>query len=449
MSRQPFPPPVGAPAVWNFPTPTVQTLENGLDVWCYELPGQYIVSATLATKAPLSTEPRDREGVALLTSRTLDEGSERHPGDSFADLLESEGAAMGASISHAGSQVMLDVPLSHLPVTLPLLAEAVMAPELAADNVDRHRSLRLGEIEQAAANSAQTATRAFAGLVFPPEHRASRMSGGQAETVAAVTRDDVVAYHRERFTPTDSALILGGALAGQGLALAEAAFGHWQPRLAKAPSASTFERQAPRALLVHRPGAVQADLRLGGQGIDRHDERWAALSVAAYAMGGAFLSRLNRVLREERGYTYGVGLQLSPHRHRGSFAVAGSFRTDVLADAVVEARRLLDVSTAAFTCEEVREAVDYISGVSPLRYATAEAVVDQTALQVLTGLDSDYVDTHLTRIRAVTPESATQAYSEVIDPTQLTMVVVGDADELAPALRAVGIEIEVEVDVDD
>lgn len=443
MSRQPLPPPVGAPADWNFPTPAVETLDNGLEVWSYDLPGQYIVSATLATRAPLSAEPREQEGVALLTSRTLDEGSHQHSGESFADLLESEGAAMGASISHAGTQVMLDVPVSHLPMTLPLLAEAVMTPELSQDNVERHRALRLGEIEQAAANSAHTATRTFAGLVFDAEHRASRMSGGQADTVAAVTQDDVLAFHLERFTPVDSTLILGGALNGQGRALAEAAFGSWTVSAAEPVPAPSPEKQTPRAALVHRPGAVQADLRLGGLGIDRHDSRWAALSVAAYAMGGAFLSRLNKVLREEKGYTYGVGLQLSPHRRRGTFAVAGSFRTDVLAEAVVEARRLLDVSAAGFTDEEVNEAVNYITGVSPLRYATADAVVDQAALQVLTGLDPDYVDRHLNNISAVTPESATAAYAEVIDPNQLTMVVVGDAEKLAPALAQAGIDVEV------
>ena len=73
-----------------------------------------------------------------------------------------------------------------------------------------------------------------------------------------------------------------------------------------------------RALLVDRPGAVQADVRLGGFGIDRLDPRWSAISVASYAMGGAFLSRLNAVLREEKGYTYGVRMNFGPLRTGGS-----------------------------------------------------------------------------------------------------------------------------------
>ena len=74
-------------------------------------------------------------------------------------------------------------------------------------------------------------------------------------------------------------------------------------------------------VLVDRPGAVQADVRLGGFGIDQPDPRWSAISVASYAMGGAFLSRLNAVLREGKGYTYGVRMNFGPLRTSGSFAV--------------------------------------------------------------------------------------------------------------------------------
>ena len=79
---------------------------------------------------------------------------------------------------------------------------------------------------------------------------------------------------------------------------------------------------------------MQAHVRFGSFGIDRLDPRWSAISVASYAMGGAFLSRLNAVLREDKGYTYGVRMNFGPLRTGGSFAVQGSFRTEVLVDAL-------------------------------------------------------------------------------------------------------------------
>ena len=172
--------------------------------------------------------------------------------------------------------------------------------------------------------------------------------------------------------------------------------------------------------------------------MDRTDPRWADLTIAGYAMGGAFLSRLNKVLREERGYTYGVRLGFSPHRSGGSYAVQGSFRTQVLVDAVREARELLDVTTRPFEAAEVADAVAYYVGTSPLRFATADGVADQAASQVLGGLPSDYLDTSLAALREVTPDSATAAYTSVVDAGTASLVVVGAADQLAEPLRALG-----------
>src|SRR4029434_7958100 len=168
------------------------------------------------------------------------------------------------------------------------------------------------------------------------------------------------------------------------------------------------EEQVPaprRTLLVDRPGAVQADVRLRGFGIYRLDPRRSSGSISSVALGGAFLSRLNAVLREEKGYTYGVRMNFGPLRTGGSFAVQGSFRTEVVVEALAITRELIKVDDAAFTSQEVDDAVAFFTGVSPLRYATAEGVADQAATQVLAGLPDDYVDRSLATFRSATPEA--------------------------------------------
>jgi predicted Zn-dependent peptidase len=155
-------------------------------------------------------------------------------------------------------------------------------------------------------------------------------------------------------------------------------------------------------------------------------------------MGGAFLSRLNAVLREEKGYTYGVRMNFAPLRTGGSFAVQGSFRTEVVVDALTITDELIKVEGAPFTSQEVSDAVTFFTGVSPLRYATAEGVADQAATQILAGLPDDYVDRSLALLRSVTPEAATEAYHSIVRPDELTLVVVGDAERLAEPLRAAG-----------
>lgn len=436
-------PGIAPPRDWWFPVPQRARLSNGIDVLVFDLPGQHVIAGHLIFDCPLNAEDRALEGVATICARTLDEGTRTHGGEEFAELLETEGAGFGIDVSLSGVQALLDVPASRLEAAFALFAEAVQEPALADDDVQRHVQLRLAEIEQAQANSAQTAAIAFRRAVFAEELRAARMSGGEPETVAAVTPEAVRAFHADHFGPAGTTLVLAGEFATDPLALAERYLGGWRND-DQVPVRHEAARPAPKsALLIDRPGAVQADLRLGSFAPDRNDPRWADLTVAGYAMGGAFLSRLNAVLREEKGYTYGVRLNFSPLRSGGSYAVQGSFRTEVLVDAVREARRLLDVESAPFTQPEVDAAVSFFIGLSPLRYATADGVADQAATQVLADLPDDYVDVSLAGLRAVTPDSATSAYASIVDLDELSLVVVGHAADLADGLRESVADLEV------
>jgi predicted Zn-dependent peptidase len=413
-------------------------LSNGIELMIFDLPGQHVISAHLVLDLPLNAEPRDIEGVATICARTLDEGTLHHNGEEFAELLETEGAGFGVDLSLSGAQIILDVPASHLDRALQLFAEAVTEPSLADRDINRHVQLRLAEIEQAQANPAQAASIAFRAAVFEESKRAARMNGGEPETVGQVTPEAVSAFHRDHFGPTGATLILAGDLIDDPIAVAERSLGSWNNDDQRRVMIEDPTPAARRAVLIDRPGAVQADLRLGGFGIDRLDPRWSEISVASYAMGGAFLSRLNAVLREEKGYTYGVRMNFGPLRRGGSYAIQGSFRTEVIVDALAITQELIKVDDVPFTSQEVSDAVAFFTGVSPLRYATAEGVADQAATQILAGLPDDYVDRSLALLRSVTPESATEAYRSIVDPADLTLVVAGDAERLTDPIRALG-----------
>ncbi len=385
-------PPVGPPGSWSFPTARRSRLSNGIDLLVFPLPGQQVIATHLVLDLPLNAEERTREGVATICARVLDEGTLVHNGEEFPELLETEGAGFGVEVSLAGLQTVLDVPTSHLDRALELFAEAVTQPALADGDTERHVQLRLAEIEQAQANPAQAATLAFRETVFNPDSRASRMNGGNPGTVAGLTPDDVRAFHRERFGPAGATVIMAGDFTSDPQALAEKYFGSWHNPGQQAAPYVVPTAGPRRVIVIDRPGAVQADVRFGGFGIDRLDPRWSAVSVASYAVGGAFLSRLNAVLREDKGYTYGVRMSFGPLRGAGSFAVQGSFRTDVVVDALSLTRDLIDLEGAPITGAEVADAVNYFTGVSPLRYATADGVADQAATQVLAGLPDDYID---------------------------------------------------------
>lgn len=437
-------PPLLPPGPWAYPMPTEHRLGNGLRVLVHRVPRQQVISANLVLDIPLSAEDPAIEGVATVCARTLDEGTQAYPGDRFAEVLETEGAVFSVNHGYAGLQAMLDVPTTRFAPALELLAEVVRRPELGDTDSQRHVALRLAEIDQIRANSAQLASWAFRRRVFDAASRVQRLAAGETEGLGRITPADVREFHRRHYGPAGAALVLAGDFGTDDpVALTEAAFGDWTSPDQRPVAHQPTRPAVPTAVLIDRPGSVQADLRLGGFGVDRHDSRWPAFQVGSYAVGGAFLSRLNKVLREERGYTYGVTLQNTPLRDRGSYAVSGSFRTEVVAPALAEARALLDLSGAPLTAAEVSDAVTYFAGVSPLRYATAEGIADQTASIMVQDLPLDYVNSYLDGIRAATPEGATAAYTEVVNLDALTLVVVGDAAQLTEPVRAAGFAVEV------
>ena len=428
---------------WHFREPERFWLDNGLQLLLAHRDGQHIASVALILDAPLSLEPLGRHGVATITQRCVDEGTATHPGPAFSEALEDIGAELSGAVGFSATEFYLDVPVSRLTEGLELLAEAVREPTLDPTDVRRHQQLRLAEIEQSESNSAHRANLAFRAACIQRKFRASEAPGGDREQVAAVEPSDVTGFHARHYRPEGATLVISGAF-GRDLA-AEVAdiFADWLPDPGPAFRHQSPAPRRPHLWLVDRPGSVQADLRLGGFGIDRSDPRWADIQVGTHALGGAFLSRLNKVLREEKGFTYGVHLVNTPLRDGGLIAAQGSFRTEVLPEALELARRQLDVVSAPITSAEVRDAVSFTNGVAPLRYSTAQAVTERIAQLTAAGVSVDFINANAYAITQVTPESATAALAELLPPDQLSLVVVGDADRLHQPLVEAGWPVSV------
>lgn len=433
-------PRIRRPRRWTFPEARTLTLDNGLSLLVYDRPGQYVVSAALVLDLPLTTEPPRLEGVASLVAATLDQGTASHPGTDFADAVEDCGAVIEATAFHSHTVVHLDVPGARLAQAAPLLAEAVSEPQLTDEDVDRSRRLRLARLDQVMASASDRANTGLRHALLAPRHRAQRMAGGEAATVASVTGADARAFHGRWYGPEGATLVLAGDFPDEGLDAVVDALAGWENPSQRVGQHETVSGLPRVAHLLDRPGSVQADIRWGWFSIDRTDPRWCALQLATHALGGAYLSRLNRVLREERGYTYGASLVSTPLRDGGITSTYGSFRNDVVGATLELMPGLLQVTDRPITEAEVVRARDYLIGVTPLRYATAAGLTDAVVGLLGAGLGPDFIDVQTEQWRRVTPETATAAAAEVVRPDEGTLVIVGDAGVLAPQVRAAGWE---------
>jgi zinc protease len=190
-------------------------------------------------------------------------------------------------------------------------------------------------------------------------------------------------------------------------------------------------------VVVDRPGSVQSELRVGHVGIARgHPDYFPALVMAA-VLGGTFSSRLNKRLREELGYTYGARAGFDMRRAAGPFSARAAVQTEVTADAVREMLALMEGMQAAPPDDaELREVIDFLIGVFPLRFETTGGAAAGMEPIAVYGLDHDWWATYRDRIEAVGPVQVHNAAVDLLRPATALIVLAGDAARVRPDLEA-------------
>jgi predicted Zn-dependent peptidase len=436
------PPSVAAPRPWKFPLSTSTTTRAGTPVHVFDRPGQYVATVRVTIAMPLVAEHRELEGVATIMSRTLDEGTELRSANEFAAALERHGAAYGVDVSSDALHVEISVPVSHLAPAVKLLAEAVTRPAFNEGDVGRHVTIRLGEINQERANAGYRAREAFAAHLFDPSVRRSRPTAGTPDTIRPLTNVQVAQFYRENIGPGRAQILFAGDASGVDVAsIIDDAFGEWSA--SAGPALETPEPlylPGDRIVLVNRPGSVQSQLLIGCPGPDRREDIWGAAAVANHVVGGTITSRVDTVLREEKGYTYGTRTSFSAPRKGGTFSLGGAVRTEVTGAAIGDALRILREARDGLTEQEVREAQDSLIRTAPLRYEQADSIAQQVGSNIAAGVPLDFADTYLEQIAATTAETATEAYRRYVGANGLLVVVVGETKDVRGQLAGLGID---------
>ncbi|QOZ98763.1 peptidase M16 [Streptomyces violascens] len=438
----------GAPRPWAFPAPERTTLDNGLTVLTCHRPGQQVVAVEVLLDSPLDTEPEGLDGLATIMARAFSEGTDRDSAEEFAAELERCGATLDAFADHPGVRLSLEVPVSRLEKALGLLADALRAPAFAEAEIERLVRNRLDEIPHEQANPARRAAKELSRQLFAADSRVSRPRQGTEETVERIDAAAVRAFYERHVRPATATAVIVGDLEGTDLgALLAGSLGAWQGDAGKPnPVPPVTADDTGRVVIVDRPGAVQTQLLIGRVGPDRHDRVWPAQVLGTYSLGGTLTSRLDRVLREEKGYTYGVRsfaqvLRSTPEGTGAAMlAISGSVDTESTGPALDDLWKVLRTLAAeGLTDAELDTAVQNLVGVAPLKYETAAAVASTLADQVEQHLPEDF-QARLYRMMAETGATeATAAVVSAFPADRLVTVLVGDASRIAEPVRALGI----------
>lgn len=412
----------------KFPPYAVRTLENGLQVIAvshHELP---IISLRLLIKAGAADDPPDRPGVATFAAGLLDQGTSSRTARQIADTIDSIGGTLGAGagtdLSYTTALVMKD----SLDLGLDLLADITRNPAFAPEEIERNRQQILSTL-QVSFTSPDFIAGAVLDRAVLGAHPYAHPNDGTPRSIAAITRDDFVQFHRTRFVPNNAMLAVVGDIGPEeAFAAAERYFGNW-PR-ADVPALAFPKVPEPqrRIIVVDKPDAVQTEIRVGQIGIPRKDHDYMPLRVLFQVLGGTGSSRLFKVLRSERGLTYDASARVDALKYAGEFSAQTNTRSEKTAEAL---RLVLDeirrLQNDLIPEDELRNAKAFLTGGFPLSIETPDGIATQVLDALFYDLGPGYLESFRDRINAVTADDIQRAAQGYLRPDSMDIVLVGNA----------------------
>jgi zinc protease len=257
----------------------------------------------------------------------------------------------------------------------------------------------------------------------------------------AISRDDLVAFHKAHFLPNNASLaVVGDVKAEAILPLIEKAFGAWERgEVLKADLPALPKADGINVHLVDRPGSVQSNIIVTQQGPARNGPDLPELNVLTATLGGGFSGRLFQNLRERHGWTYGSSSYFDYRKHAGSFEATAETRNEVTAPAIGEILKEIErIRQEPIPEPELELQRQYNVG----NYLLSLENANRTATRVqdidLYGLEPDFYKTYAKRMDTVTAEQAKTLANKYLDPENISVIVVGEAKEVKPSLEKIG-----------
>ena len=429
----------------KLPKPAEADLPNGLHLMVLEDHRLPQVSFTIYVPgAGGYYDPADHPGLASFTAALMREGTSTRTSDKISQELEVMAASLnvGASVSGPEATVggsSLTNQLDHL---LELTADVLMHPSFPDDELTRYKQRTRQFLTQTRANPAFLAQEMFQRVVYG-SHPASRVLA----TIPALdkaTRDALVDFHRTHFVPDQAGMAISGDISmADARKLVESRLGAWKKAGASVPAVTDpMPIGGTKIYFIARPGSVQTNLIVGGQAIERTNPDYDRLQVMNRILGGGPTGRLFIHLREEKGYTYGIGSGLNATAHRGDWAASTSVRTEVtdpaLHDLLAEIGQMRDQPV---TDEELADAKRAMIASFALSVESPQTLLNYYVTQWRYKLPADYWDRYPERVSAVTKAQVQAIAQKYLTMDRLQIVAVGDPTKVVDVLKKLG-EVE-------
>jgi zinc protease len=435
-------PSVVLPEIWR------AELDNGIEVLGAVNSETPTVAIQLRIEAGQRSESLDKLGLAAMTAAMLNESTTQRTNEQLSNELQKLGSMVQFTAGNDNTILTIRSLSENLDETLAIAAERLLQPKFDEDDFERVKAQTLQAIRQGKKQPATTAATVYQMLLYGKDNSFSYLNIGTEKSVVELTLDDVKGFYADNYSPTITSIVAVSDQAKDALVGKLSVFESWEGSDVIGVGLNEFpEIGETRIYLVDKPGAAQSEIRIGKRALifDATGDYYRA-NLMNYTLGGAFNSRINLNLRENKGYTYGAFSAFSGTRDYGSFTAQAAVRTDATGDSIVQieneirnyAESGISETEMGFTRRAIgqRDARNYETPAQKLGFLSQILVYD---------LDDDFIDEQNDILAAIGREELSELAAEQLTMDDMIIVVVGDKKTILPDLQDLGYEI-VELD---
>jgi zinc protease len=436
----------------HVPTWSKQSLSNGAQLIVSERHNLPLVSFNITFIGGANQyEPADKRGLASFVASMLSEGTKNRTGDQLSADLQLLGTSVNTGVGGESGAIGFFATKDKFEPTLAILQDELVNPTFPAEALDRLRARTLVNLKQARDRTAAIASNVFSKTLYTDAHPYGRVVTEQS--VNNITRDDILSFYKAYFQPGHAIItVVGDVDPAQVKASIEKGLASWTA----GGSMPSFDYPAVPAqkgttiFLVDKTGAAQSSFALGTPGPSRATPDYYALEVMNTLLGGMFQSRLNANIREQKGYSYGVGSVFAFGRGPGAFRTGGDIVTAKTDSALIEFMKELKGirGERPVTDEELATAKANLVQSLPEEFSSVSSVRASIAGIYAQGLPEDYYQNYAKNVNAVTKEDLTRVANKYIDLDHLALVIVGDRKTIEAPLAATKLAPIVLMDLD-
>jgi zinc protease len=429
-------------------------LSNGLKIMLAERHSIPVVHFSMMFDAGYAADQTSLPGTASLAMSMIDEGTAKRTSLQISDELAMLGATIGAGSNLDTSSVSLTALKDKLDPSLDIYADVILNPAFPEADFARLQKIQIARIAQEKASPFGMALRVFPKLVYGAGHPyAIPFTGsGYSDTVAKLTRADLVKFHQTWFKPAGATLVVvGDTTMAEIKPKLERLFQAWtggKPPVKKITAVPLAA--SPAVYIMDKPDAPQSMVVCGFPAPSSADPDNVAITTMNMILGGDFVSRINMNIREDKHWSYGAQSAIPGARGQRPFLVLAPVQSDKTKETMVEIQAELEgiLGKKPITTEEFQNAKNNSVLALPGQWETMGTVLGSLEEIVQYGLPDDYYQKYSGLVQKLTMADLGKAATKTIHPQSVIWIIVGDRAQIEPKIRELGFAKIAVIDAD-